>query len=150
MQWANEKQKADILGPVKCALAYKLEKQTHCAVDVAESKSKVTWKEPEQVSEKDKKFVIAGETMYGGKGKNEFLNINQHELSETKKETEGHREDHAIQDIKTLYDGLSQPCLNDTDKVILGYNKTKNAQRKHATETGQVSKPTYYITMDEL
>jgi hypothetical protein len=49
MQRAKEKQKADILGPVACAWAYKLEKQTHCTVDVAESKSKVNWKEPEWV-----------------------------------------------------------------------------------------------------
>jgi hypothetical protein len=107
MRRANEKQKADILGPVACAWAHKLEKRTHCAVDAAESKSKVTWKEPERFSEKDKKFEIAGETMYGGQGKNRLLNINQHELSETKKENGGHREDQAIQDVKTLYDRLS-------------------------------------------
>ncbi len=68
---------------------------------------------------------IAGETIYGGKGKNRLLNINQHELSETKKENRGHREDQAIQDVKTLYNGLSQLRLNDTDKVILGHNETK-------------------------
>jgi hypothetical protein len=62
--------------------------------------------------------------MYGGQGKNRILNINQHELGETIKETKGHREDHAIQDVKTLYGGLSQPHLNDTDEVILGHNKT--------------------------
>jgi hypothetical protein len=99
------------------------------------------WKEPERVSEKDKKFEIAGETMYGGQGKNRLLNINQHELSETKKENGGHREDQAIQDVKTLYDGLSQPRLNDTDKVILGHNKTKirreNKQRRQNKQANQ-------------
>ncbi len=72
--------------------------------------------------------------MYGGQGKNRLLNINQHELSKTKKESGGHREDQAIQDVKTLYSGLSQPRLNGTDEVILGHNKTKmrreNKQRR--------------------
>ncbi len=62
--------------------------------------------------------------MYGGQGKNRILNINQHKFSETKKGTEGHREDHAIQYIKTLYNRISPPRLNDTDEVILGHNKT--------------------------
>ena len=100
----------------------------------------MTWNEPEQVSEKDKKFEIAGETMYGGQGKNRLLNVNQHELSE-KKENGGHREDQAIQDVKTLYYGLSQLRLNNTDKVILGHSKTKmrreNKQRRQNKQANQ-------------
>jgi hypothetical protein len=81
MQRAKEKQKADILGPVTCAWAYKLEKRTNCTVNAAESKSKVNWKEPEWVKEKDTEFDIMGETLYGGQGKNRPIIINQNELS---------------------------------------------------------------------
>ncbi len=125
MQRANDKQKADILGPVACAWAYKLEKRTHCTVDAAESKAKVNWKEPERVREKDNKFELSGVTLYRGQGKNRPIIINQNELSDIQNKHEGTREDHTMKDTKPVYDRLSQPRLNNTDKVILGHNKIK-------------------------
>ena len=140
MQQAKEKQKADILGPVACTWAYKLEERTHCTVDAAESKSKVNWKEPKWVKEKDTKFKLTGETLYGGQGKNRPIIINQNELSNIQNKHKGQREDHTMHDIKPFYDGLFQPRLNHIDKVISGHNKMK--MRKENKQRRQENEPT--------
>ncbi len=93
----------------------------------------MNWKEPEWVKEKDNKFELSGVTLYGGKGKNRPIIINQNELSDIQNKHEGTREDHTMKDTEPVYDGLSQPRLNNTDEVF-GPQQEKNAQRKQATQ----------------
>jgi hypothetical protein len=47
-----------------------------------------------------------------------------------------------MQDIEPFYDGLSQPRLNHTDKVILGHNKMKmRKENKQCRQEKQANQP---------
>ncbi len=94
----------------------------------------MSWIEPAIIKDKDNKFEIVGETMYGGQGKNRPIIINQRDISDHISETKLEEEDQTIQDKEIVYDGLHQPLLNESKEVIKGHNKTKmrkeNKQRR--------------------
>ena len=60
-----------------------------------------------------------------------------------------------MKDTEPVYDGLSQPCLNNTDEVILGHNKIKmrkeNKQRRQEKQANQpvISPWTMYKGIEE-
>jgi hypothetical protein len=102
----------------------------------------VNWKELKWVKEKDKKFELTGETLYGGQGKNRPIIIDQNELRDIQNKHEGQREDPTMQDIKPFYNGLSHPRLNHTAEVIVGHNKMKmRKENKQCRQEKQTNQP---------
>jgi hypothetical protein len=107
--------KVAVLGPLLCAWAAKLERQTRCPIDAAEATGKgPIVVEPPHTMSNERVFKLTGEPLYGGKGKRSGLTSNNR--------------DTALSGVCINAEDISQPDKHDDNQVSIG-NKFKGLQQ---------------------
>jgi hypothetical protein len=156
------KHMAEVLGPLACAWAAKLDRWNRCPVDAAETMAQGKGVEPKQATIPDKQFRVTGEPLYRGKGKRSGLTYNYCDIVSTVHDHAGGHLRPGITNNMPLmgipgmgtYAGLNQPLLA-SDSVVLGEDKTqmcrKNKQQRQALRAEQplISPWTWYQGMRE-
>ena len=123
--------KAAVLGPLSCAWAAKLERQTRCPIDAAEATGKgPIVVEPPRTTSNERVFKLTGEPLYGGKGKRSGLTSNDHDTAlsgvciDAEDIFQPDKHDDNQVSIGNKSKGLQQPRLQGTKSVVRGEDKT--------------------------
>jgi hypothetical protein len=125
------KHKAEVLGPLACAWAAKLDRKNCCPVNAVETMAQGKGVEPKQATP-DKQFRLTGEPLHGGKGKHSGLIYNHCDIVSTVHDHAGGHPRPGITNNTLLmgipgtgtYAGLNQLLLA-SDSVVLGEDKTQ-------------------------
>jgi hypothetical protein len=131
------KHKAEVLGPLACTWAAKIEQRNCCPVDAAETMTQGKGVEPPRATILDKQFKLTGEPLYGGKGKRSGLIYNHCDIVLTIHDhTGGHPGPGKMNNTPLTgnpgtgtYAGLNQPLLA-SESVVLREDKM---QMRHKT-----------------
>jgi hypothetical protein len=143
------KQKAEVLEPLACAWAAKIEQRNCCPVNGVETMAQGKGVEPPRATILDKQFKLTGEPLYGGKGKHSGLIYNHCDIVPTVHVHAGGQPRPGEMNNTPLmgnpgtgtYAGLNQLLLA-SDSVVLREDKTqmrrKNMQRRQTLQVEQL------------